>query len=649
MSARTTRIYKSNCVNENIRPLPEVLHYLESDDLSELEFRTMQQKDVQPLFKSLPSSGPISITITRCPIQGNGPHIASFLAEAGTLQHLSLDNCELTDSDAIAIISSLSSSSPLRHLNLSSNKLSADTAEGLAQLILQGECPLKTLTLAHNQIRDRGALALVDALSHRPSSLVSLGLEHCGLGFRSGRRFLEHCKSHNCRLVRVSLGYNSIGQKLLRQMDQCVRGRIHGVGDTGMTRQVPRSGRGRPDPHLTAAMDVASGDLQADLFAIDYTDIEAVNFFGDSHAATGSAKDTRSRQPRTEVPQTDDHSRSRTSRSVVTGSRSSSGHADRKSRLAALRRSRGARGAVGGYASRGVSSTTGGAKRKSMSSTHHVKEREATRPEPLSTHLHPQVTLPRSGDHASHLDTLTPRAATALPVPASPVVRQSPSQPSQASKAPSEVVLQVRRVVDTAISRHQSLSKTDLATVESGLGALLARARQIREEELARADRDTRHLVSARRIVEELHNKGVGLEQSLRKADMSVQSAVRRAKDARSLTSRRQEEAGTLTERVKGVQSDLVDAEKGADAAESELSSLKEALKSDQVKLEGLRRTVTRLNRKRRALEAEHREREDWRDDHIRYLSEQLARVSGMLEGSKARLSDVLLGVSDDQ
>jgi len=83
-------------------------------------------------------------------------HIAMFLFDNKTLEHLFLNECEINDKGAFAIFEGLVKNTKLQTLALSKNRIHADGVKKLSEGTLGKNSQLKHLDLSKNDISDDG-------------------------------------------------------------------------------------------------------------------------------------------------------------------------------------------------------------------------------------------------------------------------------------------------------------------------------------------------------------------------------------------------------------------------------------------------------------------------------------------------------------
>ena len=132
-----------------------------------------------------------------------------------TLKELKLVNNQIGDKGAALIADALKKNTTLKKLYLGKNKIGDEGAALIADA-LKKNTTLTALGLYGNQIGDEGASALADALK-KNTTLTSLGLYDNQIGDK-GAGFLAEALKQNSSLTGLYFGYNKIGEDLLNQI-----------------------------------------------------------------------------------------------------------------------------------------------------------------------------------------------------------------------------------------------------------------------------------------------------------------------------------------------------------------------------------------------------------------------------------------------
>nr|XP_061796652.1 NACHT, LRR and PYD domains-containing protein 3-like [Nerophis lumbriciformis] len=129
------------------------------------------------------------------------------------LEFLDLRECGLDKGSCHLLASVLSSPSNLRHLDLSSNKLSDEGVEILSKGLASPNCILESLDLEHCWITSKGCVSLAEALKVTPSHLQELDLDSNNLSDEGVEILSKGLASPNCILKVLKLSWCRITSK----------------------------------------------------------------------------------------------------------------------------------------------------------------------------------------------------------------------------------------------------------------------------------------------------------------------------------------------------------------------------------------------------------------------------------------------------
>ena len=124
---------------------------------------------------------------------------------------LNLTRNQLTDKAAKYLAEAINdSNSELRTLNLSENNISHMGAQHLAEAINNNDCHLRTLNLSFNNISDTGALNFAKAINNNNCHLRTLNLSANNISDTGAEYLAEVINKNNCLLHTLNLAFNHI-------------------------------------------------------------------------------------------------------------------------------------------------------------------------------------------------------------------------------------------------------------------------------------------------------------------------------------------------------------------------------------------------------------------------------------------------------
>ena len=130
------------------------------------------------------------------------------------LSSLSLDDNNVTDKGAECLAEALKHSNcKLNSLNLSNNNVTDKGAECLAEALKHSNCKLNSLNLSNNNVNDKGAECLAKALKHSNCKLNSLYLSRNNVTHKGVECLAEALKHSNCKLNILNLSRNNVKDK----------------------------------------------------------------------------------------------------------------------------------------------------------------------------------------------------------------------------------------------------------------------------------------------------------------------------------------------------------------------------------------------------------------------------------------------------
>ena len=107
--------------------------------------------------------------------------------------------------------------SHLKELNLESNEISSTGISKLCEVLdSQHFVELTSLVLSGNRICDDGAIVLFNTLIKGPRKLTVLRLSECSLTGQCVPALVKTLQDEHCKLVKLSLGFNNIGDEGVR-------------------------------------------------------------------------------------------------------------------------------------------------------------------------------------------------------------------------------------------------------------------------------------------------------------------------------------------------------------------------------------------------------------------------------------------------
>ena len=144
-----------------------------------------------------------------------GSSIGKCFGINGTLNHVSLNACNLKDEGVIRIAEGVCRNIRLRRINLCKNMVSDASAKHIADLISCNKS-LTTLDLSYNCIKSKGGIMIVNSLKNN-STLENLLLIENSLKDESGRILAEVTRYKN-NLLKIELGMNPINLKYIKEI-----------------------------------------------------------------------------------------------------------------------------------------------------------------------------------------------------------------------------------------------------------------------------------------------------------------------------------------------------------------------------------------------------------------------------------------------
>ena len=144
-----------------------------------------------------------------------GIYIGKCFALNGSLQHFSLNSCNLRDESVIKLCEGLGKNLGIKRLNLCKNYISDNAVSYISQVFLKNTS-LVTLDLSYNYIKNKGGIMIANAL-RKNSTIENIFLTENSLKDESGRLLAEITRFKN-NLLKIELGMNPINLKYIKEI-----------------------------------------------------------------------------------------------------------------------------------------------------------------------------------------------------------------------------------------------------------------------------------------------------------------------------------------------------------------------------------------------------------------------------------------------
>ena len=127
--------------------------------------------------------------------------LADLLKKQNEIKDLRIEDCRISDDDAIPVIDALGNENcKVTHLVLRNNNLTAKSAEYFRQTLESGNCKLTELNLNNNKLTDVGVEYFSEALTSGKCKLTKLFLSGNELSDAAAEYLRDALKSGNCKL-----------------------------------------------------------------------------------------------------------------------------------------------------------------------------------------------------------------------------------------------------------------------------------------------------------------------------------------------------------------------------------------------------------------------------------------------------------------
>ncbi len=193
------------------------LKYIGSDCLKEI-VKLLQKRCIDQLDLHL---------LSRSHVEVHVEHVFGALMNECLVNHTHHANLTLLDLSEFVVSDDILSNilpffknghaSHLKVLNLESNEISSTGISKLCEVLdSQRFVELTSLNLSGNPICDDGAIVLFNTLIKGPRKLTVLRLSECSLTGQCVPTLVTTLQDEHCKLVKLSLGYNNIGDEGVR-------------------------------------------------------------------------------------------------------------------------------------------------------------------------------------------------------------------------------------------------------------------------------------------------------------------------------------------------------------------------------------------------------------------------------------------------